>query len=98
MESVDEILKSIDGITSVHGRFYLLESDLHRQMKETAAYYKSALKFLGCTDLRSLSIEDQKRHAEDLAIAALAAEGIYNFGELVRLSINSLLIIYVSIV
>jgi len=68
----------------VHGRFYLLESELHRRLRDTAGYYKSALKFLGCTDLNTLSLESQQKHAEQLAIAALAGEGIYNFGELVN--------------
>jgi 26S proteasome regulatory subunit N9 len=83
---VDEILRSIDGISSVHGRFYLLESDLHRQLNETTKYYRSALKFLGCTDISTLSLESQQRHAEELTIAALVGDGIYNFGELVILS------------
>ena len=81
---MDEILKSIDGITSVHGRFYLLESELHNQLKDTTAYYRSALKFLGCTNINTLSLEEQQKHAEHLAIAALAGDGIYNFGELVN--------------
>jgi len=79
---VDEILKSIDGITSVHGRFYLLESKLLCQLNETTGYYRSALKFLGCTEIHTLTLEYQQKHAEALTIAALAGDGIYNFGEL----------------
>lgn len=82
LESVDGILKTMDGVSSVHGRFYLLLSELNRQMNETSEYYKSALKFLGCTDPSTLPLEEQRKHAELLAVAALVGEGIYNFGEL----------------
>jgi 26S proteasome regulatory subunit N9 len=82
LESVDEILKTMDGVSSVHGRFYLLLSELNRRMNETSEYYRSALKFLGCTELSKLSLEEQRVHAELLTVAALVGEGIYNFGEL----------------
>lgn len=73
----------MDGVTSVHGRFYLLQSEMHARLNETADYYKTALKFMGCTDINKLSHDEQRVHAEKLAVAALVADGIYNFGELV---------------
>lgn len=83
IEGAEAILNQIDGISPAHGRFYLLQSRLFKTTDDTAQYYKSALKFLGCTKLADLSLEDQRDHAKNLAIAALVAEGIYNFGELV---------------
>jgi len=82
LETVDQTLGTIDGISEAHGRFYLLQSLLYKTTGETALYYKSALKFLGCTKLSDLSQEEQREHAKHLSIAALVAEGIYNFGEL----------------
>jgi 26S proteasome regulatory subunit N9 len=82
IEEVDELLSALDGVTSVHGRFYLLQSELYSTTNETANYYKSALKFLGCTDMSTLSPEAQRTHAKNLILAALTGEGIFNFGEL----------------
>jgi 26S proteasome regulatory subunit N9 len=83
IETAERILNNFDGVSPAHGRFYLLQSRLFKATNETADYYKSALKFLGCTKLSDLSIAEQKVHAKELSIAALTAEGIYNFGELV---------------
>jgi len=82
IEEVEEILAAVDGVSSVHGRFYLLQSELFKKINDTAGYYKSALKFLGCTDLSTLSAEEQRIHARNLILAALTGEGIFNFGEL----------------
>jgi len=84
LEEADGILNAIDGITTIHGRFYLLQSQLYKTLGETAEYYRSALKFLGCTDIKTLPLAEQREHAKHLAVAALASDGIYNFGELVR--------------
>jgi len=82
LEETDDILRQIDGVTSVHGRFYLLQSRLNQRTGDTAEYYRSALKFLGCTELSTLNLNDQRDHAKNLSIAALSAPDIYNFGEL----------------
>jgi len=82
LEEADVVLNSIDGISSVHGRFYLLQSQFNKITGDTAEYYRSALKFLGCTDINTLNINDQRDHAKHLSIAALSAPDIYNFGEL----------------
>jgi len=82
LDDVEALLDSMDGVSTVHGRFYLLQSEMYCQLNETADYYRSALKFLGCTDINTLSHEIQRAHAEKLAIAALVGDGIYNFGEL----------------
>jgi 26S proteasome regulatory subunit N9 len=82
LEEVEEMLNAMDGISTVHGRFYLLQSELHKQLKETSAYYRSALKYLGCTPLESLTLEERRGHAENLTTAAIIGENVYNFGEL----------------
>jgi len=81
---VESILDGMDGVSTVHGRFYLLHSEMHFLLHDTANYYRSALKFMGCTDIHTLSHEEQRIHAHKLAVAALVSDGIYNFGELVR--------------
>ncbi|XP_065567675.1 26S proteasome non-ATPase regulatory subunit 13-like isoform X2 [Artemia franciscana] len=82
IEEVEELLDSVDGVTPVHGRFYLLQSDLFRIQGKHAEYYRSALRFLGCTDISTLSTEEAHTHAFLLGMAALLGEGVYNLGEL----------------
>nr|CAG4638441.1 EOG090X05V9 [Cyclestheria hislopi] len=82
IEEAEKILDETDGITSVHGCYYLLCSDFYRIQGKHADYYRAALRYLGCTDLQTLSIEEQRRQAFHLGIAALLGDGIYNLGEL----------------
>ncbi|XP_023227788.1 26S proteasome non-ATPase regulatory subunit 13-like [Centruroides sculpturatus] len=54
VEETEEMIESLDGITTVHGRFYQLCSDYHRVKKNYACYYRDALRFLGCTELETI--------------------------------------------
>ena len=54
IEEVEETLNNLPGVTSVHGRFYDLSSKYHRIMGNHASYYKDALRYLGCVDIRDL--------------------------------------------
>lgn len=83
METADGILTQIDGVSPAHGRFYLLQSCIFKAINDTVQYYKSALKFLGCTKITDLPLDEQRDHAKHLSVAALVSDGIYNFGELV---------------
>lgn len=47
-----------------------------------AQYYRTALRYLGCIDLDTLSDEVKRQHAFFLGLAALLGEGVYNLGEL----------------
>ncbi|EQK98172.1 Proteasome component (PCI) domain protein [Ophiocordyceps sinensis CO18] len=47
-----------------------------------ANYYRTALLYLACIDLTSLSAEERHRRAYYLSVAALVSNSIYNFGEL----------------
>jgi len=82
LEEVEKTLSEIDGVSSVHSQFYLLSSDLYRIEGKHADFYRSSLRFLGCTDYQQLSGEEQAKHAFFLSLAALLGEGVYNFGEL----------------
>ncbi|XP_063901041.1 26S proteasome non-ATPase regulatory subunit 13-like [Zophobas morio] len=46
-------------------------------------FYREALRFLGCTDVESLDLSTQQSFAIDLSLAALIADNVYNFGELI---------------
>lgn len=47
-----------------------------------AQYYRTALRYLGCIDLDTLTEELKVQHAFFLGLAALLGEGVYNLGEL----------------
>ena len=45
IEEVETMLDNADGITTVHGRFYLLASRLYRLQGKHAEYYRTALRY-----------------------------------------------------
>lgn len=45
IEEVEAILDNADGVTTVHGRFYLLASRLYRLQGKHAEYYRTALRY-----------------------------------------------------
>ncbi|XP_013785777.1 26S proteasome non-ATPase regulatory subunit 13-like [Limulus polyphemus] len=82
LEETEELIDSLEGITSVHGRYYQLCSDYNQVIGNHAQYYREALRYLGCTELTDISAEEQVSRAFTLCLAALLGEGVYNFGEL----------------
>uniref|UniRef100_A0A3B5LKT7 26S proteasome non-ATPase regulatory subunit 13 n=1 Tax=Xiphophorus couchianus TaxID=32473 RepID=A0A3B5LKT7_9TELE len=82
IEEVEEMLNNLPGITSVHGRFYDLSSKYYRIIGNHAAYYKDALRYLGCVDIKDLPETEKQERAFTLGLAGLLGEGVYNFGEL----------------
>nr|CAG4648649.1 EOG090X05V9 [Polyphemus pediculus] len=82
IEEIEKILDESDGITQVHGRFYSLCSDFYRIQGKHAEFYRASLRYLGCIELETLTIAEQRSQAFHLGIAALLGEGIYNLGEL----------------
>ena len=53
--------------------------------------YRSALRFLGCSELSDLSTVEKQSHSFHLSLAALLGKDIYNFGELLAHPILSAL-------
>jgi 26S proteasome regulatory subunit N9 len=88
VEEVELELAEIDGVTTVHARFYELSSSYYRTIGNHCEYYKNALRYLGCIKFESLSDSEQKERAFYLSLAAILGDGIYNFGELVLFKIN----------
>ncbi|XP_026346139.1 26S proteasome non-ATPase regulatory subunit 13 isoform X1 [Ursus americanus] len=82
IEDVEEMLSSLPGVTSVHSRFYDLSSKYYQTVGNHAAYYKDALRFLGCVDIKDLPVSEQQERAFTLGLAGLLGEGVFNFGEL----------------
>jgi len=82
IEEVEEELGVDDGVSPVHSHFYLLASDLYRIQGRHADFYKSSLRYLGCTQLDTLTKEEQAKHAFFLSLAAILGDKVFNFGEL----------------
>lgn len=82
IEEVEGLLDTVDGVSPVHSHFYLLASDLYRIQGKHAQFYRASLRYLGCTDMATLSKEEQAKHAFFLSLAALLGDKIFNFGEL----------------
>ncbi|BES94496.1 26S proteasome non-ATPase regulatory subunit [Nesidiocoris tenuis] len=82
IDDVEKILDGLDGITTVHGRYYLLASKYFQAKGHHADYYRTVLRYLGCIEVSELSATDQVQHAFLLGLAALLGEGVYNLGEL----------------
>lgn len=59
----------------------LMHNELKRKM-DFANYYRTALLYLACIDVSSLSPEERHKRAYYLSVAALVSNSIYNFGEL----------------
>lgn len=61
----------------------IITNALSQSKAEYAQYYKNSLLFLACVDINTdLTLPDRLVRAHDLALSALLAETIYNFGEL----------------
>lgn len=82
VEQARAILETIDGVSSVHGRFYELCSNYHKITGSYNDYYRDALRFLGCVELNTMAADEQVDRALHLSLAALLGSDIYNFGEL----------------
>lgn len=84
VEDTEAELEEIDGVTTVHARFYELSSNYYKTIGNHCEYYKNALRYLGCIKYETLTIEEQKERAFFLSLAAILGDGIYNFGELLQ--------------
>lgn len=83
LDRAESILDSFDSVeTIVHAAFYGANADYYQASLDFASYYRNALLYLACIDIKSLSPAEQRNRAYDLAIAALVSSSIYNFGEL----------------
>ncbi|GIY35425.1 26S proteasome non-ATPase regulatory subunit 13 [Caerostris extrusa] len=60
LEETQEMIDAMDGISTVHGRYYQLSSNYHQINGQHAEYYREALRYLGCTDLSEISAEEKK--------------------------------------
>jgi 26S proteasome regulatory subunit N9 len=67
--------------TCVHSAYYELATEYYKQAGPPEQYYKHALMLLAYTPLESMGADRAVQLATDMSLAALAGDGVYNFGE-----------------
>ncbi|PNP37127.1 26S proteasome regulatory subunit N9 [Trichoderma gamsii] len=83
LDASEKILDSFDSVESVvHAAFYDASANYYKLKMDFANYYRTALLYLACIDLSTLSDEERHQRAYFLSVAALVSTSIYNFGEL----------------
>lgn len=87
MKLLDASRKTMDELQIsdkiIRSQLYGTSCEFYKRKGDYNAYYRNALLYLACVDLSELPEEVRKRRAYDLCIAALLADKIYNFGELI---------------
>lgn len=84
LEEISPLVDAETGVTPIHGRYFQLSSDYHLQVGNHNDYYRDCLRYLGCIDLASQSVDVLKQMAFALSLAALLGDSVYNFGDLLQ--------------
>ncbi|KAH6606306.1 hypothetical protein Trco_005459 [Trichoderma cornu-damae] len=83
LDAAEKILDSFDSVEAVvHAAFYDASANYYQRKMDFANYYRTALLYLACIDISTLSDEERHLRAYYLSVAALVSTSIYNFGEL----------------
>merc|ERR1712118_307563 len=83
MKGCEKQLDSIAEATDLtNSYYYRLNAEYHKKRKSPAEFYRASLQYLTYTPMSTLSVEEQRDTARDLCLAALAADSIFTFGEL----------------
>eukprot|EP00037_Helgoeca_nana_P006301 m.58107 g.58107 ORF g.58107 m.58107 type:complete len:382 (+) comp17189_c0_seq1:21-1166(+) len=82
LEECESQLDELQGVTPVHANYYKVSAELYKIEARFAKFYAAALRYLGCVELKELQESDAVELANDLCLAALLGDGIYNMGEL----------------
>jgi 26S proteasome regulatory subunit N9 len=67
--------------TAVNSSFYRVACELYKVAGPADEYYKSCIQFMAYTPVETLSPPVQQRLAIDMSLAALVAETVFNYGE-----------------
>lgn len=85
LEEGKKLLDGFDGADPVvYSSVYRASSEFHKMRGPASSFYDAALRFLAYTPLDTLPAEERHVLAQDMALAALVGENVYNFGEVVQ--------------
>merc|ERR1711981_387923 len=78
-------LEKEDGVSPVHSRFYELAALYYAKQSDHEQYYRNTLRFLGCREDFEANYDSSfEGTGFKLCLAALLADNVYNFGELLQ--------------
>jgi len=85
MKAEQKTLDSMSEISDLtYSHFYKLCAAYHKKRETSVEFYRSTLQYLTYTPVDTLSSEEQCEIARDICLAALAADSIFTFGELLQ--------------
>lgn len=92
LRKVREIVKTLspelekeDGVSPVHSRFYEMAAQYYAKQSNHELFYRNTLRYLGCReDLAGSFGPEFVDCGFKLCLAALLADNVYNFGELLQ--------------
>jgi len=88
LESARELLDAANEVApETQAAFYASAASFHKIVGTATEFYRNALLFLAYVKADALSVDEKRRWAFDLAVAALVGEEIFNFGELLTHSV-----------
>ncbi len=80
----EKILDSLNNVPSIiNATYYRVSADYFKIILSYQQYYHNALLFLSSISISDLPKDAAQTRAYDLALSALLAEELYNFGEIV---------------
>lgn len=83
LDRAERVLEGFDSVeTIVHAAFYSSNADYYQAKADFGSYYRNALLYLACIDVKSISPAERRSRAYDLSLAALVSTSTHNFGEL----------------
>jgi len=83
LDEAERILDTFDSVeTIVHAAFYDANASYYQRKMDFSNYYRTALLYLACVDLSTMTDSERHKRAYYLSVAALVSSSIYNFGEL----------------
>ena len=86
LEESKEKLSSISTTERVvFSKYFKAETEYRKVVGPPQEFYKAALMYLVYTPLETLNKEEQYILATDVALAALTADGVFNFGEVISI-------------
>lgn len=91
LRKVREIVKTLspelekeDGVSPVHSRFYEMAAQYYAKQCNHELFYRNTLRYLGCREDLTTFGPDFQDCGFKLCLAALLADNVYNFGELLQ--------------
>jgi len=93
LDEAKPVMDALTGTTdtAVFHKYYAAQSEYYKQVGPPEAFYRAALGLLSYASADDSTLEAKRTLATDIALAALAGDGVYNFGEVLATPILSAL-------